>query len=95
MTSLTLSSLSLFALLSLTGCATAPDSSNVASAEPEACKVALLKPGRLSGSTAKPDTAIEKTEARAALSNSGYRMALLRTPTGQTGNIEEALRNCN
>jgi len=40
-------------------------------------------------------TASAIAEARAALANSPYRMALLNTPQGMNANIEQALRDCH
>ena len=82
-------SITLFAFVS--GCSTMMASDE---ATPANCKVALAQPARINFDASK-QTELEKSEARAALANSPYRMALLNTPQGMNGNIEQALRDCH
>ena len=77
-------------LVLVSGCSTMMASDAVA---PANCKVALAQPARINFDASK-QTALEKSEARATLANSPYRMALLNTPQGTNGSVEQALRDC-
>ena len=62
---------------SISGCSTMSPADNAAAATN--CKVALAQPGRINADSSK-QTSLEKSQARATLANSPYRMALLNTP---------------
>jgi len=78
--------------LILPGCATIeqPDT-KVATAE---CKVVPYQTASLAGNK-RPASDIEKRQASGQLATSSYRMAQLQSPMGQTGLVEQALRDCN
>lgn len=77
---------------SVSGCSTMSSADGAAAASN--CKVALAQPGRINTDVSK-QTSLDKSQARATLANSPYRMALLNTPQGANGTIEEALRDCH
>ena len=75
----------------VSGCSTMSPAESAAASN---CKAALAQPGRINADNSK-QTSLEKSQARATLANSPYRMALLNTPQGASGTIEEALRDCH
>ncbi len=81
---------SIILLALMSSCSTVTASNATA---PANCKVALAQPARINFDAGK-QTALEKSEARATLANNPYRMALLNTPQGMNGSIEQALRDC-
>ena len=76
------------------GCSTMMATSADTAANPTNCKIALAQPARVNFDANK-QTDMDKSEARAKLANSPYRLAQLNKPSGMSGTIEEALRDCN
>lgn len=91
---LPLSLLAVSALL-LTGCASTPDAAGpVQGASLQRhCKVALAP---VAGDKADPanQSDVDRAEARARLAATSLRLGSLRSPPGQTGLIEDILRDC-
>lgn len=79
------------ALLLLAACATVPEHDRVASAE---CKIVLHEPGTLPNSAPRNQSELDRQYAVSRLATSELRWRMLNRPFGQTGLIEEALRDC-
>ena len=76
----------------LTGCATAPETTQVAAAD---CKLQPMKTGSLTYGKQKAVSDLDRTQAVADLSRSEARLTQLRGTMGQSGLYEELLRDCN
>ena len=81
------------AVLVFAGCATVGEPERVA-AVPE-CKVYPLDPTIASGGPRRDVREIDQQAATAQLATSELRWHMLSRPFGQTGLIEEALRDCH
>ncbi len=79
-------------VLILGGCASTPQSENIASVD---CKIQPYQTASYAGGKGREATAIEKHQAAGQLANSDYRRAQLRSGLGQSGMLEEALRDCS
>ena len=80
------------AALILAGCASTSQPEKIASAD---CKIQPYQTASYAGGKSREATAIEKHQAAGQLANSDYRRAQLRSGLGQSGMLEEALRDCN
>ena len=80
------------AALLIAGCASVPQADTAAGAD---CKIQPYQTATYAGGKGRQPTEIEKHQAAGQLAASDYRMAQLRTGSGQSGMLEEALRACN
>jgi starvation-inducible outer membrane lipoprotein len=81
--------------LLLAGCASTPDSANASHSASlqRHCKVVLAPaPGGKTDPSNQAD--IDRAEARARLAASSLRLGTLRSPPGQTGLVDDILRDC-
>jgi len=76
----------------LAGCASVPETTQVASAE---CKLQPMQTASLGYGKKKPVSDLDRTQAVSDLSRSEARMTQLRGSMGQAGLYEELLRDCN
>jgi hypothetical protein len=81
--------------LFLAGCASAPSTE----VPPQSaglqrnCRVALAPVARINADPSK-ETDMDRAEARSRLAATSLRLGMLRSPPGQTGLIEDVLRDC-
>ena len=80
-----------FATVFLAGCATAPETDKIASAD---CKIQPLQTATTTYGKKRDISEIEQRDAENQLASTDYRTRQLRTPLGQTGSVEQALRDC-
>ncbi len=79
----------------LAGCATAPstDVPTQSAGMQRNCKVALAPVARINADPSK-ETDMDRAEAKSRLAATSLRLGMLRSPPGQTGLIEDVLRDC-
>lgn len=79
----------------LAGCASTPstDSPSQNAGMQRNCKVALAPVARLNADPSK-ETDMDRAEAKSRLAATSLRLGMLRSPPGQTGLIEDVLRDC-
>lgn len=76
----------------LAGCASGPETTQMASAE---CKLAPMQTASLTYGKRKPVSDLDRAQAVSDLSRSEARLTQLRGTLGQSGLYEELLRDCN
>jgi len=84
--------LSITAVFLLAGCASDPQTEKIASAD---CKIQPYQVATTTGGKKREVSPLERRHAEMQLAASDYRMKQLHSGLGQTGIIEEALRDCN
>lgn len=76
----------------LAGCASVPEADKTASVE---CKIQPYQTATITDGKKREVSPLERRYAEMQLASSDYRMKQLRSGLGQTGAIEEVLRDCN